>query len=163
MKKMIITGVLFSMIQTNVLATPSEKGSEKKLKQDMAKTLTRMPANESKSLAAELSTLEKALFIQDANKIIERDEVAHGGPNASMSSMAMLGFAVSSVKFITFTDYSCEVTVAMNKGPETYEYYMLMPTKKGFEESQAAREGKKFSELSDSYKNVLEVCLRMAK
>jgi len=45
MKKMIMTGLIFSMVQTTVLAAPCEKGTEKKLAKDVSKVVLRMPAS----------------------------------------------------------------------------------------------------------------------
>ena len=42
---MIIAGLLFSMIQTNVLAAPCDKGAEKKLAKEVSKVVSRMPAS----------------------------------------------------------------------------------------------------------------------
>jgi len=46
MKKMILAGLIFSMVQTNVLAAPCEKGTEKKLAKEVSKVVSRMPASE---------------------------------------------------------------------------------------------------------------------
>ena len=108
-------------------------------------------------------TSTQALLIDHLIKIQSNQESIPTGPIASLSAMALLGFQVSKIessnKFANEpTEDFCTITVTLDRGSEQSKYRFRLMTENGFTKSLAAREGKKYSDFSDSYKFAASVC-----
>jgi hypothetical protein len=109
-----------------------------------------------------------ALLVQNLNQTQVNKEATPSGPIASISSLATMGFSVSNISFSKKfaneqSDNFCSVSVKMNRGDESKGYIFTLITEKGFSQSMAAKEGKKYSDLSESYRNAVSHCLAMTK
>lgn len=110
----------------------------------------------------------EALLVQNLNQTQVNKEATPAGPIANISSLATLGFSVSKISFTNkfshrTSDYFCSIKVKMNRGEESKDYTFTLITEKGFAQSSEAKEGKKYSELSESYRAAVSHCLEMTK
>ncbi len=109
-----------------------------------------------------------ALLVQNLNQTQVNKEATASGPMANISSLATMGFSVSQISFSKkfaneISDNFCSISVKMNRGEESKGYIFTLITEKGFSQSMAAKEGKKYSDLSESYREAVSRCLTMTK
>lgn len=107
----------------------------------------------------------QALLVQDLNQTQMNRETTPAGPRANMSSLAMLGFKVSKISFPRDpgAEEFCSINVEMNRGGETKLYGFRLLTEKAFPIKWGPKQGKKYSDMSQSYRDAVSVCLTMTE
>ena len=110
--------------------------------------------------ALEISRTDAGELIQALDHLVETKEIS-AAPKVKISTMAALGFTVSSIKFSD--EVTCSILVSMQNGTESERFFFTM-VKPGSNQSTQGRFGwstKKFDDFTAEYQKVSKACIRL--